>query len=668
MSNTLGWNLGIQRGLLMWKDFHSKFEGLFSGERAFSQASEQNRLERYFTFPNFEKSAERAGEEFTKAGLEDVEVEEFPADNKTSWSGWGDIKAWDVESARLWMVSPEKRLLYDWDEIPQSLVMYSGSYDGEFEIVEWDGETDVDLGGKIPFTSRRINDVYPQMRVLGIKGIISDFIGTLPGVREPFDIPDAVRWENGGLEPAGGECWGFMISPRCGTMLRDLIKKRGSVTLRAEIESRNYEGIFKSATGVIKGSELPEEEILFVSHLYEPGGNDNASGGGVVLELARSLNSAINRGIIKRPRRSIRFLLNWEGFGLYAWVHKHKDLVPKILGGLNIDEIGVDQEKGRSILHLFMPPAANPSCVGTLISHLCDKILSPQIRWKSVADRAEIINDTITSDPNIDIVLPCLIQYPSRNYHASSDSLDSLSTEVMERIGLACGAHLYFLANMGGKEASWLADLVAKENMKSLGDTELELLSGKWPFDENRTREWHEEQSAMKFSSIRRYGIDEDYVLKLQNRLTDLTKGMCTRQKDHFPIEKKRNQESSILDKAEALILKRKTLGSPKAWGSGLNMSPEEEKEHRDVLYKNNLDLMFHRIVYWVDGRRSLMDIIEKLEFEYYELLHDTTISRTSSDTHISGGSVEINIKAVSFIVEKLVNAGYLESNGRDSL
>ena len=62
--------------------------------------------------------------------------------------------------------------------------------------MEWNGETNVDLKGKIPLTSHRLIDLIPKMRILKIKGIISDFIGILPGIRDEFDLPDEVRWEN----------------------------------------------------------------------------------------------------------------------------------------------------------------------------------------------------------------------------------------------------------------------------------------------------------------------------------------------------------------------------------------------------------------------------------------------------------------------------------------
>jgi len=636
----------------MWQPFANKLAGSLNGERAIYETGEQNRIERYFTFPNFERSAERCAEELAKAGLEGVELEAFPADGQTVWSGWGAMKAWDVESARLWMVEPRQELLSDWSVMPHCLVMYSGPFEAEGEVVEWDGELDVDLTGKIPLTPSRINDVFPQMRRLGANGILSDFIGTLPGVRDRFDLPNDVRWENSALRPGQGAYWGFMLTPRQGEVLRTLLRQ-GTVRVRTEIKSRVYDGVFKSATAVIPGAELPDEEVLFVTHLYEPGGNDNASGVGLGLELARSLNLAIKSGTIARPRRSIRFLFNWEGYGLYAWIHKHRDRIPQILGGLNIDEIGIDQAKGRSVVHLFMPPAANPSCVGDLLAHLCEEILSPQVRWKAVSDRAEIINDTITSDPNIDIVLPCLIQYPSHNYHSSADTLDTLSAEIMEAIGLTSATQLYFLASSGEAEAAYLARLVAGACQSSLQQAELRLLSGSWRFSVERTEAWYSEQFAMKADSLARFGASMAQVATLKDELSETLRQWLVATGTQFPTDTPRRTSAVVPD--------RTTLGTPKAWGS-MQMSAQQEQEYRRVLYENSLDLLFHRICYWANGKRTLADIVERLEFELDELLCDTSIARTSSGSLIAEQeSIELDLDAVAYIVDLLVENGYLK-------
>jgi len=644
----------------MWRDFYFRFLGHFCGQRALLQAAEQNRLERFFTFRNFEESANRCGRELQEAGLSDVAVESFPADGTTSWYGWQSMKAWDVEEARLWMIAPRRELLCDWSVVPESLVMYSGPCAIEGEVVEWDGEEDVDLTGRIPFTRHRINDVFPQMRAKGVQGILSDFLGTLPGVRDPFDLPDDVRWENSALRPAAGECWGFMLTPRQGEMLRSLLRG-GAVRVHAEIKSRVYDGAFKSATGVIPGAEEPEKEILFVSHLYEPGANDNASGVGVGLELARSLNAAIAAGVVPRPRRSIRFLFNWEGYGLYAWMHKHAERISNLLGGLNIDEIGVDQSKGNSVLHLFMPPASNPSCAGHLLAHLCEEILSPAIRWKAVADRAEIINDTITSDPNMDIPLPCLIQYPSRNYHSSADRLETLSAEVMERVGLVSATQLYFLAASGLEAARWLAQVVAGANRQQWHSVQLQLLSGCWPFDRSRTGQWSIEQANLSVASVERFGLPAAEVSSIQEQLRLAVAAWCEQFQNAFPTASPRNLSASIQRRADTMVLERTTKGTPKAWSIGRE-SPDDERKYRELLYQNNLDLLFHRILYWADGTRSLMEIVERLEFEMMQLNSDTTISRTSSGFAIAeNASPELNVEAVLALVDRIVASGYLK-------
>jgi hypothetical protein len=642
----------------MWKDFYNKFRGQLQGENALYQASEQNRIERCFTFPNFERSAERCGQELEKAGLAEVGVEEFPADGKTTWYGWRAMKAWDVESARLTVTSPVRKTLQEWSVKPESLVMYSGPCECEGELVRWNGENDVDLADKIAFTHLRPLDVIHQMRALGVKGIVSDFIGTLPGVRDAFDLPDDVRWENYAFKKHHGEHWGFMVTPRQGKMLSDLLRQ-GPVRLRVEIKSRTYNGVMKLATGLIRGTDLGKEEILITSHLYEPGANDNASGAGLSLEIARSLNAAIEIGTIPRPRRSIRFIFNWEGFGLFAWAHKHRELVQNIHGGVNIDELGVDQAEGRSVLHLFMPPGSNNSCIGYLLEHLCEELLSPTLRWKAVADRPEIINDAITADPNIDIVLPTLIQYPSKHYHASSDRMDTLSAETMETLGNLCATHLFFLANSGKEEALYMSRIIAHAFQKKLKLIELRLFEGSYHFGYRRTRAWLKELFSSTPGSLVKFGLDSGTARSLREDYIHMVDEWCGQWKERFTQEKPRSAGASDIKRATSLVPVRTTPGIPMP--PEIQLPPEEAQMFFDTLYGNNLDLVFFRTCYWADGKRSLMDIVELLEFEMDELYNDTSIARTGTGSLIdSRVPVEINLRALLDVADVITDAGFL--------
>jgi hypothetical protein len=467
-----------------------------------------------------------------------------------------------------------------------------------------------------------------------------------------------VRWENRGIRPGTGAFWGFMISPRSGRLLRELLRQ-GPVRVEAQIRSRVYDGEFQSATGIIRGAERPEEEVLFLTHLQEPGANDNASGTGVGLELLGSLNRAIERGLIARPRRSIRFLFGWEGIGLQAWMEKHRDRLPRMLGGLNIDEIGVDQHQGRSVLHLFMPPAANPSCVGHLVEYLCGKILAPQMRWKAVADRTDVINDMVTCDPHIDVPIPCLIQYPSRHYHSSSDLPETLGVETMKRVGLLAATHLYFLAHAGPAEARYLARIMAGASQKTLFETGLRLLDGTWPFPRSRSEAWFAEQFSLSAESLRRFSLPEAEVEACGAELRELARAWSAQWSARFPPAQARAASPADQHAAQTLMLSRKTLGAPSLYA--LSLPPDEEREYRRILYGNNLDWLQHRLCYWADGKRSLLEIVDRLEFELDQLLPDAGIARTSTGSLVESNSVELNLEAVLFIAGHLVRAGFLD-------
>lgn len=646
----------------MWQSFRNRFADVLSGPRALQQAVEQNRLERFFTFPNFARSARRCADVMRAAGLADVEVESFPADGRTDWSGWRAMKAWDVAHARLDLVAPERARLADWSRIPQQLVMYSGPAQTAAELVEWNGEPETDLLGKIPLTRLRINDLFPQMQARRVPGIVSDFVGTLPGVRDAFDQPDAVRWENSAIRPAAGEHWGFMISPRQGERLRALLRQ-GTVRVEVDIASRCYEGEFLSATGVIPGAGGTGEEVLLVTHLYEPGANDNASGVGLGLEIARALNAAIAEGIVARPKRGIRFLFAWEGYGLQAWFHRHADRLPRLIGGINIDEIGVDQDKGRSVLHLFRPPAANPSCIGLLTEHLCAEILPASVRWKSVADRADIINDTVTADPHLNVVLPCLIQYPARVYHLSSDTPDLLDPELMKSIGLIAATHLHFLADAGGPAIRVLGRLVAESVRRNLQRAEPRLREGNWPFDAVRTERWFREQARLAADSLRRFGPEGTVAAEGIRPELDVRIGeWLAARRNVFPPEPSHVTRPEDLRRAARLVLSRATFGSPRAVGS-LTLPAEEEQRYRDTLYAHRLDLLVHRICYWSDGQRNLLDILDRLEFELDEMRADTAIARTSSGSLIDASdSPRIDVGAALTVVDHLIRGGFLRA------
>jgi len=95
-------------------------------------------------------------------------------------------------------------------------------------------------------------------------------------------------------------------------------------------------------SAIHRGTELPEERIGFVGHrdnANTPGANDNGTGSGTLLELARVLSKL-------QPRRSFEFISSTaeEGVteGIWQFIQAHKDDLQKNMKAvLDTDMVGV---------------------------------------------------------------------------------------------------------------------------------------------------------------------------------------------------------------------------------------------------------------------------------------------------------------------------------------
>src|SRR5216110_3040739 len=86
--------------------------------------------DRWFTFPKFEETAKNVAAIMRRAGLEDVEIGNAPADGVTQAGFWTEPLAWDVHTGTLEIVEPalpaEQRVLADYQKVPASVCMWSG--------------------------------------------------------------------------------------------------------------------------------------------------------------------------------------------------------------------------------------------------------------------------------------------------------------------------------------------------------------------------------------------------------------------------------------------------------------------------------------------------------------------------------------------------------------
>src|SRR5437867_2261702 len=236
--------------------------------------------DRWFTFPKFEETARKVASMMRRAGLENVEIVNPPADGVTQYGYWTMPLAWDVKQATLEIVEPKVapgwQVLADYQKIPASLGMWSGPTPPEgvmAEVIAASGPIEkLDVKGKLVLTDRNPAGMKWQLAKKGALGAINDF-------SENRELLDGRQWinawgDNGWAFTKGSApllC--FSISPRQSEFLRKLLKA-APVRVRARVDSRYYNGVYPYVTGVIRGTE-GVEEVLTLGHTSEQGAHDN---------------------------------------------------------------------------------------------------------------------------------------------------------------------------------------------------------------------------------------------------------------------------------------------------------------------------------------------------------------------------------------------------------
>ena len=113
--------------------------------------------DRWFTFPKFEETAKNVAAIMKRAGLENIEIGNAPADGVTQAGFWTEPLAWDVHVGTLEIIEPqlpaEQRVLADYQKVPSSVCMWSGPTPARgviAEVVPPTGNIDgADLKGKL---------------------------------------------------------------------------------------------------------------------------------------------------------------------------------------------------------------------------------------------------------------------------------------------------------------------------------------------------------------------------------------------------------------------------------------------------------------------------------------------------------------------------------------
>ncbi len=466
----------------MHRELYELLRAEISGENAKNMAADIWRHDMTMSFPEQAKAARYCVDRLKSARASGVEIIAFPATGKAVYGAYRLQRAWRATDAELHIVKPTAQAGRVLSYRDNPYVLCQGSLptpkEGiEAEVVILEGGTkdadyrNVDVKGKIILTSGAPRAIQDMAVKHGAVGILTDTMATHPITRPtPMDLPDAHLWQV--LRPEG-KLWAFVLSPREGRRLRELIqageKKGEPVLLRAFVDAEPYDGDHEMVSACIKGTR-EDQEVALVAHLYEPGCNDNASGVAALLEGVRAINALIRAGTLKRPYRTIRVWLVHEFQSLMALCHERPEAMARVMAAANVDFIGQDQALCGSQLMYQTGPDALPSFIDHVTLSLMDYFHSTLHTWGNADSREAFFaaiqtpfwyNDNFISDPSIGIPSVAFIQWPDKFYHTDHDTPDKLSVDSMARVTALAATWALQIANARLPEALDYAEMIA---------------------------------------------------------------------------------------------------------------------------------------------------------------------------------------------------------------
>ena len=324
------------------------------------------------------------------------------------------------------------------------------------------------------------------VRTRGAAGVISTEIAPYIRPSDPAAMSeeqkDVLQW--GGMPyDAALKSFGFKASFRAASRLRDALRKNPATMVRVDIASTFHPGPNRTLVAEIPGRTKPDERIVVVAHVQEPGANDNASGCATLLALVLALDGAIQRGAIAPPERTMTFMWLDEIRGSRQWLTSRKEEAAGVQYMFSMDMTGEDTAKtGGTFL---IEKQADPSAVWTRPS-------DPHSEWGAGQVKAETLKGSLLNDVHLAVAhrrareaawtvrtnpyeggsdhtafanagVPSLLNwhFTDRYYHTNQDTLDKVSADEMRNVGVTVATSAYFLASATEADALLVVDLLA---------------------------------------------------------------------------------------------------------------------------------------------------------------------------------------------------------------
>jgi aminopeptidase YwaD len=489
-------------------------------------------------------------------GLDSVDMLRYAADGETMFGTQKSRPVWDVRSAELWEVEQTDggtrrvRRLGDWESVPLSLAQDSLSADVTTALVDIGaGTSDADYAGKdvrgkLVLTSSQPGAVVDRaVGRMGAAGIVS----YAPNQRSAWWKEDdrLVRWGHIGSFPET-ESFGFMVSLGEARRLQQRLAAGEEILFHARVDASHEKGHYEFVTAQIEGTDRKDEIIHYTCHLDHPrpGANDNVSGCVAILETARTLNALIDRGILPRPKRTLKFLWPAEIEGSIMYLAGLDD-PSRIKANIHMDMVG-GAPVTKAVFRISGGPYSVPSFIADLGHEIGHFINDQTRRFADGEDVAFPLNASeggkepllaqmegldMGSDHDVFFEgswrIPGLYlhDWPDRYIHTNFDTAANIDPTKLKRAAFIGAVSGWFLANMSEADVPAVLELL-KRNALDRGARHLARRAALPALDAAASTAVHFEVERRKVESVSAFAtvtdVQRDSALRFLEELQKL--------------------------------------------------------------------------------------------------------------------------------------------------
>lgn len=431
-------------------------------------------------------------------------------------------RAWQPFDAELRLVAPIDTLLHSLAQAKMSLCVNSHAtpFPGaSMELVFIDSIeiAPQSLRGKAAYTHQPPASVFERAVKRGeAAGVVSSY---LPDYNRPSEHPSSISMSSIPYVDSPS-VFAFKISYGSQVLLDSLLRQ-GRVEVQASVLAQFTPKIVREVSVEIVGQQKPEEIVVLIAHVDEPGANDNASGCGTLLEMALTLRRLLASGELPRPARTLKFMWVEEITTVRRWRQSAPETFEQIKAAFVLDMVGEDVAKtGGSFL---IEKSPDPSAIwtrppdehtewgqgevaevdlrGSFLNDLFEAACAARARqsqpqWLIKTNPYEGGSDHV---PFVHNGIPAILAWHFTDvyYHTSNDDIDKVSASEMANVGVSVAATALFLASCSeadaievvrilSKRAAWRITNETQNNLRSNDSSENRRILQAW-------LKWYEE-------------------------------------------------------------------------------------------------------------------------------------------------------------------------------